>query len=51
MKRTSSAKTISVMPDCFRLSKNVTKIVSGGQTGADRAGLDWAIRRDIPHGG
>ena len=39
------------MPDCFRLSKNVTKIVSGGQTGADRAGLDWAIRRDIPHGG
>ena len=27
------------------------KIVSGGQTGADRAGLDWAIARDIPHGG
>lgn len=27
------------------------KIVSGGQTGADRAGLDWAIHHGIPHGG
>lgn len=27
------------------------KIVSGGQTGADRAGLDWAIFHDIQHGG
>jgi hypothetical protein len=27
------------------------KIVSGGQTGADRAALDWAIRAGIPHGG
>lgn len=27
------------------------KIVSGGQTGADRAALDWAIRHGIPHGG
>jgi hypothetical protein len=27
------------------------KIVSGGQTGADRAALDWAIFRDITHGG
>jgi hypothetical protein len=27
------------------------KIVSGGQTGADRAGLDFAIDRGIPHGG
>jgi hypothetical protein len=27
------------------------KIVSGGQTGADRAGLDWAIWHNIPHGG
>ena len=26
-------------------------IVSGGQTGADRAALNWAIARDIPHGG
>jgi len=27
------------------------KIVSGGQTGADRAALDWAIDHDILHGG
>jgi hypothetical protein len=27
------------------------KIVSGGQTGANRAGLDWAINHGIPHGG
>lgn len=27
------------------------RIISGGQTGADRAGLDVALRRGIPHGG
>lgn len=27
------------------------KIISGGQTGADRAALDAAIERGIPHGG
>jgi hypothetical protein len=27
------------------------KIVSGGQTGADRAALDFAIKQGIPHGG
>jgi hypothetical protein len=27
------------------------RIVSGGQTGADRAALDWAIARGIAHGG
>ncbi len=26
-------------------------IISGGQTGADRAALDWAITHSIPHGG
>jgi len=26
-------------------------IVSGGQTGVDRAALAWAIRRGVPHGG
>ena len=26
-------------------------IVSGAQTGADRAGLDWAISRGLSHGG
>jgi hypothetical protein len=29
----------------------VAMIVSGGQTGADRAALDWAIETGIPHGG
>ena len=28
-----------------------TKLLSGAQTGADCAALDWAIFRDIPHGG
>lgn len=28
-----------------------TKIVSGGQTGADRAGLDFSFMHNIPHGG
>ena len=27
------------------------KIVSGGQTGADRAALDWAIVNNVPHRG
>jgi putative molybdenum carrier protein len=27
------------------------KIVSGGQTGADRAALDWAIANGVEHGG
>jgi hypothetical protein len=29
----------------------IEKIVSGGQTGADRAALDFAIDHGIPHGG
>ncbi len=29
----------------------VEKIVSGGQTGADRAALDFALANGIPHGG
>lgn len=29
----------------------IAKIVSGGQTGADRAALDWAIFRRVPHSG
>ena len=27
------------------------RIVSGGQSGADEAALDWAIARGVPHGG
>ena len=30
---------------------NKLTIISGGQTGADRAALDWAIANDVPHGG
>lgn len=26
-------------------------VISGGQTGADRAALDWAIKKNIQHGG
>jgi hypothetical protein len=26
-------------------------IISGGQTGADRAALDWALEHDVPCGG
>jgi hypothetical protein len=29
----------------------IDRIVSGGQTGADRAALDWAIENGCPHGG
>src|SRR5687767_3104152 len=29
----------------------IKKIVSGGQTGADRAALDFAIAHRLPHGG
>lgn len=28
----------------------IKKIISGGQTGADQAGLDVAIKYGIPHG-
>lgn len=37
---------------CHPLGRGmIKKIVSGGQTGADRAALDFAIEMDIPHGG
>jgi hypothetical protein len=29
----------------------IQKIISGGQTGADRAALDFAIKRNLPYGG
>lgn len=29
----------------------IERIVCGGQTGADRAALDWAISHGVPHGG
>lgn len=33
------------------MSWHAIKIISGGQTGADRAALDFAIDHGIPHGG
>ena len=30
---------------------HIGRIVSGGQTGADRAALDWARQHGVPHGG
>jgi hypothetical protein len=35
----------------MRENSRIVKIVSGGQTGADRGGLDAAIELGIPHGG
>ena len=29
----------------------IIKIISGGQTGADQAALDAAVKYNIPHGG
>jgi len=33
------------------MGRGILKIISGGQTGADRAALDWAIEHGGPHGG
>ncbi|WGV28174.1 putative molybdenum carrier protein [Halotia branconii] len=33
------------------LLASTLKIISGGQTGADRAALDWAIVHQVDHGG
>lgn len=33
------------------MPSKVTKIISGGQTGADRAALDWAIDHHFQYGG
>lgn len=38
-------------PHIPKSPSGVERIISGGQTGADRAGLDVAIRHGIPHGG
>lgn len=32
-------------------TKYIRKIISGGQSGVDRAALDFAISQEIPHGG
>jgi hypothetical protein len=30
------------------MEEAIPKIISGGQTGADRAALDWALSRKLP---
>ncbi len=42
---------IAVKGAVVKTMPTVLKIVSGGQTGADRAALAWAIDRGLPHGG
>jgi len=39
------------IPYLAEMPKAINKIISGGQTGADRAALDFAIAHNIPHGG
>jgi Circularly permutated YpsA SLOG family len=38
------------MPDLYPLPARF-RLVSGGQSGADRAALDWALSRQVDHGG
>ncbi|MEI6070521.1 MAG: putative molybdenum carrier protein [Verrucomicrobiae bacterium] len=38
-------------PGKLAVPPGLEKLISGGQTGADRAGLDVAIRHGFPHGG
>ena len=33
------------------MAGKLRKIVSGGQTGVDRAALDWALASGVPYGG
>ena len=33
------------------MHSSIVKIISGGQTGVDRAALNWALQNNIPHGG
>jgi len=44
-------KPIQLASKVVRSRMPVEKLVSGGQTGADRAALDFALAHNIPHGG
>jgi hypothetical protein len=46
MKKTQSSNTPPLHHSSFPIT-----IVSGGQTGADRAALDWALKHNLPCGG
>jgi hypothetical protein len=47
----SSAASLSTLAASILEPSAIKKIISGGQTGADRAALDFALEHDIPHGG
>ncbi|HUW38608.1 MAG TPA: putative molybdenum carrier protein [Rhodocyclaceae bacterium] len=35
----------------MRSAQPISRIISGGQAGVDRAALDWALEHGLPHGG
>ncbi len=42
---------LSLFPEVRFFQKEPLMIISGGQTGADRAALDFAVENSVPHGG
>ena len=46
-----SLTNIPTLPDLQNPPRFCARIISGGQTGADRAALDFAMRLRYPHGG
>jgi Circularly permutated YpsA SLOG family len=45
--------SVALLPSRFQPEpwQGIQKIVSGGQTGVDRAALDFAMAQEVPHGG
>lgn len=50
MSPAATTACLAASPDIYALPPGF-RIVSGGQSGADQAGLDWAIRHGVSHGG
>lgn len=50
MSSADPAPTHAAPPDIYTLPPGF-RIVSGGQSGADQSGLDWAIHHGVSHGG
>jgi hypothetical protein len=49
--KTRVCKAKITTPGEEELLKMLRKVISGGKTGADRAGLDFAIETDLEHEG